>query len=445
MQIKRYEAADMAEALRMVKREFGDNAVILSAKEVRPGGFFGALRKTSVEITAAADYPANDLSIEDNSTNDNPIEDNQIDSKPAEEYDAEPRPKISDFSGLLSKHLEAESQNDRVSLSSPIHPDAGQIAKAGSTPYVQNDARVAAPFYQETSSQKIIALVGAPGAGKSTTLVKLARHCQVVEKKRIGVISLDRFRMAANGILDSVARIMDLALTIVHDADQLQSALEDLADADVVLIDTPGMGAEDSSMMAEVSALLDLAKPHEIHLVINATLREDVLAAGVKRFLPLGPDHLLFTHMDEYGRSQTVGNLLRQSGLPSAFYGDGVDLFDHLQEMTVSKLSGYGPADEHACGLVTVLPTTRQLKQSAIKGGDFIGDSSHYVANRNSELFHEPTCKSVKGIASQHISRFNSIEQAMQTGLKPCRACCDIDTITKSVTVASGHQHARAI
>ena len=55
MQIKRFEAADMTDALRMVKREFGDEAVILSAKEIRPGGFFSALRKRHVEITAAAD------------------------------------------------------------------------------------------------------------------------------------------------------------------------------------------------------------------------------------------------------------------------------------------------------------------------------------------------------------------------------------------------------
>jgi flagellar biosynthesis protein FlhF len=45
MQIKRFEAEDMTEALRLVKRDFGDDAVILSAKEVRPGGFFSALRK----------------------------------------------------------------------------------------------------------------------------------------------------------------------------------------------------------------------------------------------------------------------------------------------------------------------------------------------------------------------------------------------------------------
>ena len=251
--------------------------------------------------------------------------------------------------------------------------------------------------------------------------------------------------MAANGMLDHVAQIMDLALTIVHDADHLQSALDDLADADVVLIDTPGIGGKDSSMMAEVRALLHLAKPHETHLVLNATLRDDILAAGVKHFLPLDPDKLLFTHMDEYGRSETVANLLRQSGLPSAFYGDGIDLIDHLQEMTVGKLVGFGPSDASPRGRLSVLPTTRQRRPTALTSDDFSGDSIHYVANRNSELFHQPTCRSVKGIDTHHITAFNSIEHAMQTGLKPRRACCDTDAIIKSVTAASGHQHAHAI
>ena len=78
MQIKRFEAVDMTEALRMVKREFGDDAVILSVKEIRSGGFFSALRKKSVEITAATDYPVDDAR----------------DSN--------------EFSGLLSKQLDTE-------------------------------------------------------------------------------------------------------------------------------------------------------------------------------------------------------------------------------------------------------------------------------------------------------------------------------------------------
>ena len=56
MQIKRFEARDMAEALKMIKKEFGSEAVILSAKTIKkPAGILGTLKKSGVEITAASD------------------------------------------------------------------------------------------------------------------------------------------------------------------------------------------------------------------------------------------------------------------------------------------------------------------------------------------------------------------------------------------------------
>jgi methylphosphotriester-DNA--protein-cysteine methyltransferase len=67
------------------------------------------------------------------------------------------------------------------------------------------------------------------------------------------------------------------------------------------------------------------------------------------------------------------------------------------------------------------------------------------VANRNSELFHHPSCKSVKRINADNITAFNSIEHAMDVGFKPCRACCDVSKIRKSVSTGVGYQRASAI
>ena len=65
MQIKRFEAQNMAEALRMIKREFGPDAVILSAKSLKQGRkIFGTKKKAFVEITAAIDN--NDSSLKKN-------------------------------------------------------------------------------------------------------------------------------------------------------------------------------------------------------------------------------------------------------------------------------------------------------------------------------------------------------------------------------------------
>ena len=466
MQIKRFESSDMTEALRLVKREFGDNAVILSAKEIRPGGFFSALRKKSVEITAATDYPVDDSRDSD------------------------------EFSGLLAEHLNGEEESDRVSLSSSpktlmpfvrkapefshqppvaerqrtqqvrkvsikeqeLIPDAvksdmeikrrrredeGSIAKR--TLNSDSNRMIAEPFYRDIEAQKIIALVGPCGVGKTTAVAKLAWHCLVDEKKRTGLISLDRFRIGANGMLARTANIMNLPLTIVHDAGQLQSALTDLRDVDVVLIDTPGISSKDSSMMDDICALLRFADPDETHLVVSATVRDDVFEATVNAFSPLGVNRLLFTRMDEHIREGVALNLLKKGGLPSSFYSDGVDLFDGLQESAADKLAGFLPNSEPAGGRVTVFSRKREQIKTGSVSCDDNSDSVHYVANRNSELFHHPTCKSVKRINAENITAFKNLEQAMDEGFKPCRACCDISMIRKSVNGSFGFQRASAL
>ncbi|HSO18335.1 MAG TPA: hypothetical protein VLT88_02690, partial [Desulfosarcina sp.] len=266
MQIKRFEAVDMTEALRLVKREFGDDAVILSAKEIRQRGFFRALRKKRVEIRAATDYPMPEERKEDA------------------------------FSGMLARQLDEASSADRVSLSTAS--EAPQAARTSRRPFVRHsgeasrplerpgrdaaemdsphqpvDARpafsagppaagyafapsgrpetavaapstasacpwVVDPFFHGQTRRKVVAMVGTPGAGKSTCVAKLAWRCRAVDKKRVGLISLDRFRVAANSLLERVAGIMNLPLSVVYDAQSMQAALNRMDDVDVVLIDT---------------------------------------------------------------------------------------------------------------------------------------------------------------------------------------------------------------
>ena len=466
MQIKRFEATDMTEALRMVKREFGDDAVILSAKEIRPGGFFSALRKKSVEITAAADYPADDAKGSD------------------------------DFPGMLSKHLQDDAETDRVSLSStaqtiaPFAPkapslvrrppafdpqiirtdrsDTDQLAdriadratpvpapascrggnEASGSPrarWMEDQHLVAEPFYRDLITPKTIAVVGPSGAGKSTSVAKLAWRCLTVEKKQVGLISLDRFRIGANAMLERVARIMNLPLSIVHDSEQLQSALNDLADVDVVLIDTPGISRMENSMMDDVCSLIRSANPDEIHLVANATVREEVVAATATAFSPFGVSRLLLTHMDEYIESPAMLQLLKKVRLPVSFHADGIDLFEGLKETTAGRLAGVSARIKPSDGQVAAFTGKQRPKTAGSVIGGGSGRSCQYVANRNSELFHHPNCKSVKRINAENITAFNSIEEAVDEGFKPCRACCNVSMITKPVPAAFGYERASAI
>jgi flagellar biosynthesis GTPase FlhF len=461
----------MTEALRLVKREFGDDAVILSAQEVRPRGFFSALRKKHVEITAATDYPS-DHAHEDNG-----------------------------FSGVLAQQLDEVSSGDRVSLSSapasppplddkrrpggrwPVasaeidleNPSGNEVAlgrrldratakilKAdpqrrpkptapdpgtGSESFHKrpSDQWQVEPFFSDAPDRRIVAVVGPPGAGKSTTVAKLAWHCLEVEKKRVALVSLDRYRIAANRMLDTAARIMNVQLTVVHEAEQLNAVFSGLIDVDVVLIDTPGIGRKDEEMLKHVGALLRLAAPHEIHLVAHAALRQEVIATVRETFRPLGATHLLPAHVDACSDAEIVAHLAAQARLPVAFYADGTDLMDALQLNVAQQAARDASQPSSSVAQVTTFPGPMPGQTVLSKDGAVSYTGVRYLANRNSELFHQPNCKSVKRINAENIFAFDSIEHAINQGFKPCRACCNANAIRNAAADNQRYQRAGAM
>ncbi len=471
MQIKRFEAVDMTEALRLVKREFGDDAVILSAKEVRPRGFFSALRKKHVEITAATDYPSDHAHEDDG------------------------------FSGVLAQQLDEVSSGDRVSLSSaPASPSPLDDKRQSGGPWPVASAKIdrenesgneaalgrrldrttatilkadrqrhpnptaydpgagsesvykrpdeqwrAEPFFSDRSDRRIVAVVGPPGAGKSTTVAKLAWRCLEIEKKQVALVSLDRYRIAANRMLDTAARIMNVQLSVARDAEQLDAVLSGLMDVDVVLIDTPGIGRKDEKMLKHVGALLRLADPHEIHLVAHAALRQEVIATVQETFRPLGASHLLPAHVDACGDGNIVAHLAAQSRLPVVYYADGTDLMDGLQLNVAQQASRHASQPSSSVAQVTAFPGPMPGQTLLPKDDACSYTGVRYLANRNSELFHQPNCKSVKRINAENISAFDSIEQAFNQGFKPCRACCNANAIRSAAADNQRYQRAGAM
>ncbi|BBO79811.1 hypothetical protein DSCO28_03770 [Desulfosarcina ovata subsp. sediminis] len=474
MQIKRFEAADMNDGLRMVKREFGDDAIILSAKEARPGGFFGALRKKHVVITAAMDYqtketrqskpfsgllseqlddapPADQVSLSGASPSSHAIPSNRPAAGPPLTGGDE---KMTDRS---KQRVNSESFSETQRLVSNLsamrrYGDAQMpMSENPETEIMNSDPKAfpifVEPFYRHQAVQQRIAFVGPSGAGKSSMVAKLAQHCRKVENKSTGLISLDRFRLGANTLLENAAKIMNLPFVLVRNADQLQDVLADYSKHDVVLIDTPGMGKMDQDMFDTVRSLLKHATPDEIHLVVNATVRQAVIAAAVKNFSTLDANRLLPTHLDEYDCHDAATELYEATHLASAFQSIGVDLFDGFKEIQFEPKAASKPSFFAARQAEAKMSTTRGHTQKTVtaQAEPEAEKAVQYLANRNSELFHHPSCKSVKRINRENIIVFESIDQAIDEGFKPCRACCNLGMIKPSTFQPYAYQRANAL
>lgn len=151
----------------------------------------------------------------------------------------------------------------------------------------------------EQGRPTIVALIGPTGVGKTTTVAKLAANLCLREHRKVGLITIDTYRIAAVDQLRTYAEIIDIPLQVVMTPNQLKDAVARLADRNVLLIDTAGRSQRDVAKIEELRAYFDVIRPDEVHLVLSSTCTADVLLDTIQRFQAVGIDRVIFTKLDE--------------------------------------------------------------------------------------------------------------------------------------------------
>jgi flagellar biosynthesis protein FlhF len=179
--------------------------------------------------------------------------------------------------------------------------------------------------FQRGQSQRI-AVVGPTGVGKTTTIAKLAADLRLRQKRKVGLITVDTYRIAAVDQLQTYASIIELPCEVASSPDEMQTALESLADCEVIFLDTAGRGPFDSLRMHELTRILRSFEADEVHLALSATSRPAVLDTLLDRFDCARPSHLTLTKLDECDGLGPLANWLIKSTLPLRFVTTGQDV-----------------------------------------------------------------------------------------------------------------------
>jgi flagellar biosynthesis protein FlhF len=183
------------------------------------------------------------------------------------------------------------------------------------------------PFKPGAGSRPVVlALVGPTGAGKTTTIAKLANHPEVAAGRKVGLLCLDTYRIGAVEQLRIYAEISHLPLEVVYQAGELPAALDRLAHCDLILVDTAGRGPAGRADAVSTQQQLRRLRPTEIHLVLPAGLQGALRARIVAEHKARGITHLLATKMDECPEDRSLFNLAVQTGLPMRWLTDGQDV-----------------------------------------------------------------------------------------------------------------------
>ena len=165
----------------------------------------------------------------------------------------------------------------------------------------------------------VVALVGPPGAGKTTATMKLALHPRGVMTPRVGIVSLDTYRVGGLEEIQTYGEISGLPVEIVYHPREAAPALERLRHVECVVVDTPGRldhGASWRSVLRELG-------PDEVHLVMPVSTRIEIAGRMREQLDGVGLTHAFFTKLDEVPGDAGLAALADALELPVRWIGDG--------------------------------------------------------------------------------------------------------------------------
>lgn len=312
MRIKRVEAASLGEAMRELRRELGDRALVLHTKSRPAGGLTGWFRTPRIELLGVVDEP-------------------EIVAAPPAEPAAAARV--------------AEAETPSRAAADPVRRagflPAGRLAttRPVAISSVENIRLATSDWTRAGSRARRIAFVGPTGAGKTTTLAKLAARAQLDQGRRVGFVTIDTYRIGAVSQLRAYARILGVPLEVAETPEDLTHALARLADRDVVFIDSIGrspLGGGVDTLVPFVAA----AAADEVHLVLAATTRAKDSLQAARSFSPLAPNRLVITKLDETDDREALTVVARAIELPLAWCGMGQEVPDDIEEATAERVGG---------------------------------------------------------------------------------------------------------
>ncbi len=191
----------------------------------------------------------------------------------------------------------------------------------------------------QPGEQKRLALIGPTGVGKTTTIAKLAAAFLLAGGKRVAMVTIDTYRIAAVEQLKVYGEIMNLPVEVVMSADQLRDVLARHSNKDLILIDTAGRSPKDDVSLNELQNFLDVDPAIEPHLVLSATTRERDLYETYSRFSALSPKSLLMTKLDECESLGVLLNIHLRNNCPLSYLANGQKVPEDLVQADAESVS----------------------------------------------------------------------------------------------------------
>lgn len=370
MQYFTIEAPTPREALEQMRRQYGQDARILTHKSVRRGGMFGLFAREAVEITGYVGKkqksPTSSAALEESRQKilaDARREQSlQLILKEIEAMKAQLNTDTGDRksekpSGLsriesilqANEFTKAFTENiiTRIRKEFSLEDlDNFPVLQTQVLDWIGEQIRICPPVKVpevQDESGKVFIVVGPTGVGKTTTIAKLAAVFGVggssASSPKVRIVTIDNYRIAALRQIETYAEIMRIPVSCVESAGEFKSFLAMADGTGLILVDTIGRSPRDLAKLAEMKDVLDAAGARsEIHLAISATTKASDVEEILKTFEPFKYKAVILTKLDETLRIGNILSVLSASGKPISYIADGQSVPQDIEHASALRL-----------------------------------------------------------------------------------------------------------
>ena len=387
MIIKRYKVNNMNEAITRIRYELGEEAVIISQRKIRKPGILGFFSRKILEVTAAVDNKKKENNREEdmqdsiaaikklvndkmkNNTLCNDIKgDKIIDNDAKENYNTSECNYENNIVDKNNDSIIKEMQQMKGMLNEMMKGSYGNVGKSAFQIKLENsdfNSKVVSTILNRVNImeddrdeeeklkevvtsmikvedkvlENIVVLVGPTGVGKTTTIAKLAGKLSLIEKKKVGLITIDTYRIGAVEQLKTYADIMNIPFQVVFTIKDMGKAIENMSDCDVILIDTTGRSSKNRMQISELRAFIDKVNTDNIHLVISCTTKNRDIDVIVEGYKELNYNNVIITKLDETSTYGSILNILQAAKKPISFVTTGQNVPEDIKVMNSEELA----------------------------------------------------------------------------------------------------------
>lgn len=348
MKIKKFTAPTLKEATELMKAELGEEALILGTRVVNKNTAVGNIKE--FEISVGID------DIKDNKKIDGMEQYSSFEKELQKEtsrlstdtLEFVPKVNISAKSNDNEHALTKEKLNEVVddllekeiskqivkSIISQVKNSQNLVNNKNINSYIISVlASMISTTHFEISKkgkQKVVAVVGPTGVGKTTCIAKLAAISKILHNMNVGIISIDTYRLGAIDQLRIFSDISNIEMLVAYQVEDMPKLMKQFKDKDIVFIDTAGRSQKNKEELNKTKEFFSKIKIDDTYLVLSSTASTKTLSEVAENFKILNYKALIFSKIDEAVVHGNILNIIMKYNVPVIYLTNGQVIPDDI-------------------------------------------------------------------------------------------------------------------